>query len=380
MLKGSQVANDLWRRGVAVQFRIAIPLLCWGAQFAGAQIVITPGNIFFPLSPGTVTIADINDAHVKFKYAGVQFSANETNFIMVIPSSGTTPASVQIALNPNVAPQLRPSSTYGLVIQFTTVDQTPASSTSAVVTYRVPAEPPPAIQSVVNAASLHPVLSPGASVSIIGSHLTGPTLSTTFDDTASYPTSVASTSVTFNGIAAPLLYVSPSQINAIVPFSLAGQTSVQVAVQRFERVSASVTVPLQDTAPAIFTSTQNGTGQAAILQQRSDGSFTYNSSSNPAPAGAFVEMFATGEGVWTPPPQSDVFVYGEPFTTLPVSLTIGGQPAKLLYPGTIGMYANWSILQVNATVPSGLGSGPQPVVLTIGGNDNSRQAVVMWVQ
>ena len=214
----------------------------------------------------------------------------------------------------------------------------------------------------------------------MGSHLTGPTLSTTFDDTASYPTSVAGTSVTFNGIAAPLLYVSPSQINAIVPFSLAGQTSVQVAVQRFERVSASVTVPLQDTAPAIFTSTQSGTGQAAILQQGSDGSFTYNSSTNPAPSGAPLEIFATGQGVWTPPPQSDVSIGASRFTTQPLSLTVGGQPAKILYSGTIGTYSNWSILQVNATVPSGLGSGAQPVVLTIGGHDNSRQAVTMWVQ
>ena len=114
------------------------------------------------------------------------------------------------------------------------------------------------------------MLSPGALVSIFGSNLTGPTLSTTFDDTASYPTSVASTSVTFNSIAAPLLYVSPTQINAIVPFSLAGQTSLQVAVQRFERVSSTFTMPLQDTAPAIFTSTQSGTGQGAVLQQGSD--------------------------------------------------------------------------------------------------------------
>ena len=165
-----------------------------------------------------------------------------------------------------------------------------------------------------------------------------------------------------------------------MPFSLAGQTSVQVAVQRFERASATVTVPLQDTAPAIFTSTQNGTGQAAILHQASDGSFTYNSSTNPAPAGAPLEIFATGQGVWTPPPQSDVSINAARFTAQPLSLTIGGQLAKTLYSGTIGTYSNWSILQVNATVPSGLASGPQPVVLTIGGNDNSRQSVVMWVQ
>ena len=317
---------------------------------------------------------------MKFKYAGAQTNGLP-NFIMVIPSTGTTPATVQIGLNPNVTSQLRPSSTYGLTVQFTTVDQNPASTTSALVTYQVPAESPPNIQSILNSASLQPVLSPGALVSIFGTHLTGPTLSTTFDDTASYPTSVASTSVTFNGIPAPLVYVSPTQINAIVPFSLAGQTSVQAAVQRFDQASANFTVPLQDTAPAIFTSTQSGTGAAVVVQQVPNGPLSYNSATNPAPAGASLEIFATGQGVWTPPSQSDVFFYGEPFTTQPVSLTIGGQPAKIAYSGTLGaMFSNWSVLQVNAVVPTGLSSGAQPVVLTIGTHDNSQQKVVVFVQ
>ena len=56
-----------------------------------------------------------------------------------------------------------------------------------------------------------------------------------------------------------------------------------------------------------------------------------------------------------------------------------GPAGEISSAGTSGMYSNWSILQVNATVPSGLGPGPQPVVLKIGSNDNSRQAVVMWV-
>jgi uncharacterized protein (TIGR03437 family) len=303
----------------------------------------------------------------------------------VIPSSGTTPAAVQIALNPNVVALLRPSSnfasSYAFDVQFTPVDQTPANANCAPVTLSVPAEPPPNIQSVVNSASLQPVLSPGALVSIFGSHLTGPRLSSTFDDTASYPTSVAQTSVTFNGVAAPLVYVSPTQINAIVPFSLAGQTSLQVAVQRFERVSASFTAPLQDTAPAIFTSSQTGTGQAAVLQQALNGPLSYNSPSNPAPAGTYLEMFATGQGVWTPPPQSDVFLFGEPFTTQAVSLTIGGQQAKIAYAGTLGAtLSSWSVLQVNAIVPAGLASGAQPLELKIGANDNSQQTVVMFVQ
>jgi len=240
----------------------------------------------------------------------------------------------------------------------------------------------PSIQSVVNAASLQPALSPGTLVSIFGTDLTGPTQSTTYDATASFPTSVASTSVTFNGTAAPLVYVSPTQINTIVPFALAGQTSAQVVVTRFGMVSAAVTVPLQATSPGIFTVSQSGSGEGAIWQQGANGQFTLNGSTNPAPSGTALEIFATGMGVWTPPAQSDVALFGgASFKTQPVSVTIGGQPAQLLYAGTIGgMLSSWSVLQVNAVVPNGLSTGPQPVVLKIGANDNSQQNVTVWVE
>ena len=351
------------------------------AQVVVAQIlVVEPHEFTLPLNTGRFSVVEGKGGYVKFKYAGVQPIGNTPNFIVLTPSSGTTPAAIQLVRNPSVVAQLKPGNKYRLFVLFTSVDQSPAISVNAIVQLAVPAEPPPAIQSVVNAASLQPVLSPGASVSILGTNLTGPTLSTTFDDTALYPTSVAATSVTFNGNAAPLLYLSPNQINAIVPFSLAGQTSIQVAVQRFDRVSATVTAPLQDTAPAIFTSAQNGTGQGAIPQQGRDGAFSYNSSSNPAPGGTALEIFATGQGVWTPPPQSDVYLSGQNFRTQLVSVTIGGQAAKILYAGTLGGYSNWSMLQVNAIVPPGLSPGPQPVVLKIGERDNADQGVVIWVQ
>ena len=131
--------------------------------------------------------------------------------------------------------------------------------------------------------------------------------------------------------------IRESEPNAILPFSLAAQTSLQVAVQRFERVSAPVTVTLQDTAPAIFTAAQTGTGQAVVLQQPPNGRLSYNSSNNPVHAGNYLEIFATGQGLWTPPPQSDVVVFsGKLPTTPPVSLTIGGQPATIVYTGPVG--------------------------------------------
>jgi len=277
---------------------------------------------------------------------------------------------------------MQPGGGANLGVAFKIPGQSTPSGCGSEVIIAVPGAPAPSIQSAVNAASLQPALSPGALVSIFGSNLTGPTQSTAYDATASFPTSVASTSVTFNSTAAPLVYVSPSQINAIVPFALAGQTSAQVLVTRYGVASAAVTVPLQTTSPGIFTASQSGSGQGAIWQQGANGQFTLNGSTNPASGGTALEIFATGMGVWTPPAQSDLALFGEDlFKTQPVSVTIGGQSAKVLYSGTIGgMLSSWSVLQVNAVVPAGLASGPQPVVLKIGANDNSQQQVTVWAQ
>src|SRR5258708_17701704 len=206
---------------------LPVMLLGFAPQFASAQLTCSP-QITLPRGPGDVIISDSRGAQLKFKYNGVGTEFNAPNFIVVIPSSGTTPSVVRIGLNYPVVAQLQPGGIYGLGVRFTTVDGTPADTAGCAVSLMVPKEPPPSITSVVNGASLQPLLSPGAAVAIVGSHLTGPTLSTSYDAVASYPTTVAGTSVTFNGFVAPLLYVSPGPINAIVPFALPGHTSMQL--------------------------------------------------------------------------------------------------------------------------------------------------------
>ncbi len=355
-------------------------------QFAHAQynLACAPETLSLPVA-GQITVSEDSGAHVPFQYAGVINASGQAanpNPIIVIPSSGTTPAAVTIGLNPLAVALMQPGGGANLVVGFSIPGQSTPAGCGSEVMITVPGAPAPSIQSVVNAASLQLALSPGALVSVFGTDLTGPTQSTTYDATASFPTSVASTSVTFNGTAAPLVYVSPGQINAIVPFALAGQTSAQVLVTRFGVASAAITVPLQTTSPGIFTASQSGSGQGAIWQQGANGQFTFNSSTNPASSGTALEIFATGMGVWTPPAQSDLALFGgASFTTQPVSVTIGGQSAKVLYAGTIGgMLTSWSVLQVNAVVPAGLASGPQQVVLKIGANDNSQQNVTVWAQ
>jgi uncharacterized protein (TIGR03437 family) len=283
---------------------------------------------------------------------------------------------------------------YFLFVNFSTVDESPPSIAGVLVDLGLGFVETPAITSIVNAATLQPAIAPGAIVAIFGGHLAPNLGSLPYDDTASYPrtlgdgTRSGNTTITFGGIAAPLLYVSQTQINAIVPYGLVGQKTADVVLTRYGR-SATFTLPIQDTSPGIFTAT-NGTGQGAILN---DADSTYNSAANPAQKGSAITLFATGAGAWNPPVPDGALalVVTNPQCTVPslplcvhlaaqpVSLTIGGKPAKLLYAG-ISPYQVWSLLQVNAIVPAETDSGQQPVVLTIGQNDNSQQRVTIAIK
>ncbi len=102
------------------------------------------------------------------------------------------------------------------------------------------------------------------------------------------PMSIADTSVTVSGVPAPLLYESPGQINAQVPWEVpAGPATVVVRTRGTS--SAAVNVTIQPAAPGLFT---DQTGSAAALN--ADGSV--NSQENPAAAGSVISVFFTGQG------------------------------------------------------------------------------------
>ena len=62
------------------------------------------------------------------------------------------------------------------------------------------------------------------------------------------PTQLGGTSITFEGIPAPLFFSSSGQVTFQVPFELAGKTSSQMTIRVDGETSATATVPLQDAA------------------------------------------------------------------------------------------------------------------------------------
>jgi uncharacterized protein (TIGR03437 family) len=242
--------------------------------------------------------------------------------------------------------------------------------------------PAPSVTSagIVNAASFQSgAVAPGEMISIFGAGI-GPVTGTLWQIVNGLaPTTLAQTKVSFNGTPAPLVYVSATQINAIVPYEVAGQSTVSMQVSYQGSLSNSVSLSVAATAPALFTVTSSGTGGGAILNQ----DYSLNNAANPAAAGSVVQVFATGEGV-TDPPSVDGQINNQPLgPTFPmpaaqVSVTIGGQPALVAFAGTApGGVAGF--LQVDAVVPSGLPAGPVPIVLKIG-NASSPAGVTVAVQ
>jgi uncharacterized protein (TIGR03437 family) len=150
-------------------------------------------------------------------------------------------------------------------------------------------EAQPSISSVLNAASYDAAISPGCWTAIMGSGLASTTLKP--DGTAQVlPTSLGGVSVTVNGSVAELLYVSPKQINLVIPLDvrLTGNTVVPLIVTSDGVASRPYNVRLLSHAPAIFTRDGSGTGRALLSNVDAD--------VDTVASGDTVFFFATGLG------------------------------------------------------------------------------------
>ena len=156
-------------------------------------------------------------------------------------------------------------------------------------------------------------------------------------------------------------------MNAVVPYEVASAATANVVVVYQGNASAPFAIPIAAARPGIFTHSGSGTGQGAILNQDQ----SVNSASIPAGRGSWVAIYATGEGITTPP-GVDGRVSAYNGTPLPkaqaaCSATIGGQPANVNYCGE-APYFTAGVLQVNVQVPDSISPGTSvPVTITVGG-------------
>ena len=234
--------------------------------------------------------------------------------------------------------------------------------------------PPSAVTGISNGASIVAgSIAPGEIVVLNGFTIgPSPLVAATIPVVGTAPTSAGSTSATFNGVAAPILYSSASATAAVVPYEVSGSSTAKVVVTYKNQLSATFTAPVVATAPGIFTSGETGTGE--IVAINSDNSI--NSATNAAAAGSAVLLFATGEGA-TDPAGVDGAITTDFFHAplASISVTMGGKPATVVFAGSApGMIAG--VLEVEAIVPSGAGTGAVPVVLTAGTVNSQANATI----
>lgn len=257
------------------------------------------------------------------------------------------------------------------------------SSAVLTISEQAAAAPVPQLTAVANAASYAGgPIAPGEVVALGGTGL-GPTPGVGLQLAAngqSITTTLGGVQVLFDGkYPAALTYVSATQINAIAPYEIAGETSTQITVQYQSGTSAALPAQVAAAAPGIFTGNFIGTGQGAILNQ----DYSVNGISYPAPPGSIVMIYCSGAGV-TDPAIADAGITptSQPFPALvnqPVTVTIGGIAAQVQYAGGApGAVAG--LTQINAVVPANAPTGPSvPVVIQIG-TWQSQAGVTMVVQ
>ena len=215
-------------------------------------------------------------------------------------------------------------------------------------------------------------VAPGELATIFGQGI-GPSQGiavTAFDPaTGKLPTEVGGVRVFFNDIPAPLLYVSATQVNAQVPFEVAGANPARVNVRvEFDGiVSNTPQVALLATHPGLYPKAVNS----------SDGSL--NSETATTPAGSYVLLYATGQGETDQPVETGATPPAmEPFARpqAQVQVFIGGQEATVYFAGLVAPFVG--LMQINVQIPAGLAPGKYDVELHIG-NAAGGAVGTVWV-
>ena len=217
---------------------------------------------------------------------------------------------------------------------------------------------------------------PGALISIFGTSLSFNTAGLTADNTEGnfLPWSLGNVQVFIANLAAPLLYVSPTQINVMIPTNLT-PGNVPLQVNRQGTVGSQVTITLVAAAPAPFVSAGN-----YVLAQDYNANYALATAAAPAKPGDPLILYATGLGGTQPLPatgeipQTAGFING--FASGALQVLINGKaldPSTIPYagltPGFAGLY------QINFYLPGDCPANPQ-IQIQMGGQMSPANAML----
>ena len=196
---------------------------------------------------------------------------------------------------------------------------------------------------VVNGASFVPAqpMAPGSFASIFGQNLCSQTATGDWIAPGQLPTNLGNCSVTVAGSPAMMQYVSPAQINFIVPPDMGPGTANVVVNNGSQAMNGSMTIG--PAGPGTFTMSGMGVGEGAMLNGTmwQPGPFSATTNGQPTP----VAIFVTGLDLSSTP-----------------MVSIGGIPADVTRYGNAPGYVG--LQQINISLPAGVaGAGRVPVTV-----------------
>jgi uncharacterized protein (TIGR03437 family) len=239
--------------------------------------------------------------------------------------------------------------------------------------YRVPeasATARPRIMSVLgvlHGASFSPAIAPNTWISIFGTNLASGSRAWSGSDfiDSRLPVQLDGVSVSIGGKPAYVAYISPTQLNVLVPdLGPSGTYEIQATTPLGK--TNSVSMPATQFAPALFRFDAAGGRYAAAVH--SDGTYVGDPAllagmgAMPARPGEIISLYGSGFGPVMDKTDIGGLIPAPQNLANTAALRIGGLNATVKYAGLVGS----GLVQLNVEMPK-LADGDQPVTGSIGG-------------
>jgi len=305
-------------------------------------------------------------------------SSTSSSWLSVSPTSGSTGTTLAspLVVTVTVSPTSLTAATYNGTITITPTGQ---AAITVPVTLTVTGLPAPQPGTIANSASLgYGPIAPGELITIKGANL-GPSTPASFSvgSGGTLNNTLSNVQVLFDGIPGTPIYVSATQINAIVPYEIGGRSTTNVVVSYNSAQSLPISESVASQAPGIYTDTSTGTGQASVTNQNGTlngpaAGVSINGTTiatSPAPEGSVIAVYMTGGGQTNPTSSTGtVTPGGSTLYNIPgtVTATINGVNAQVQFAGAApGLVTG--VIQVNIKVPTGISGSTLPLAITING-------------
>jgi adhesin/invasin len=206
------------------------------------------------------------------------------------------------------------------------------------------------VSAIVNSASYQPGGAPGMEMGVFGTNLANGKPTTATGDPLPYTT--AGVSVTVNGLAAPVLYASPTFLNIQIPYA-AGAGPAVLSVNNNGQI-AGYQFQIAPSAPGVFADANGNLVPGGSVAQ-----------------GGIATLYMTGAGEVSPAektayaPSAAANPSTLPKPVLPLEVTVGGVPCFIEFTGLAPTLFGTTV--VNFLVPASVPVGVQPLVVTVNG-------------